>query len=98
MSAEKFTKGEWRLATQEECASEPTGMQYGWAVWISPRRYVTTEGRTDVEACANAHLIAAAPLMYSALERIVSEYPDATPHTGITAARAALARARGGSA
>jgi hypothetical protein len=51
--------------------------------------------RDDAEAIANAHLIAAAPTLYLALENILSwTDEDATA----AAAREALAKARGESA
>ena len=56
----------------------------------------------DTDVCtANAHLIAAAPIMYEALERLVADYqdvPDATDREGqlpFEQARAAIAKARG---
>jgi hypothetical protein len=61
------------------------------------------DGRSDKEACANARLIAAAPDMLAALEKLVQQvesgYFDhvATdhPNSAVIAARAAIAKATG---
>ena len=56
-----------------------------------------TEERTRDNRLANAHLIAAAPDMYEALEAMLGEYApsDQVKNSAAVLARAALAKARG---
>jgi hypothetical protein len=58
-----------------------------------------TDERTEAETEANAHLIAASPRMYEALEELLESYLDALPgsedYGPVLEAQAALAKAQG---
>ena len=98
MAETRFTPGPWEY---DGMVTDDHG--HGWFVRPCAARTISVEGRTDEEADANAHLIAAAPDLYNALNRIM-DYA----HTGASvkdiipedqpqfiAAYAALAKARG---
>ena len=102
----KWTPGPWFIVTPtqgfEVCTihgveRQPTedGLGQTW-VYIRPESLVR-EGEwhwpDEAECTANAHLIASAPDLYSALEKIVFDW-DGEPED-MFAARAALAKARG---
>lgn len=95
MSAPNTTPGPWRVRenarnTQEECDLTICG-----DIW----QLADINGPQYSHQIANAHLIAAAPCLYDALERLTQfvdetcAYVEADPL--IEAARAALSRARG---
>lgn len=71
----KFTKGPWELflTGDERC------IYIGLDLFGSSNKVVTTVDCDDLpeaEAQANAHLIAAAPDLYEALDRLVGEIKD----------------------
>ena len=102
MSAPKWTPGQWRATTRQG--------SWDWVVY--------TKDDPNIEICqmfhdgtdeneigeANAHLVAAAPELYEALDRareklqtFASEHPDPGPDTWavLDEIRAVLAKARG---
>ena len=85
MSADKFTPGPWEF--EEHQLSEG----YSCIVYAANGMRVGTDylGRAD------AALIAAAPDLYSALERIVLLHANFSTAPAWQAARAALAKAKG---
>ena len=111
MSDTKFTPGPWFIATPtqgfEVCTihgveRQPTedGLGQTW-VYIRPESIVR-DGEwvwpDEAECTANAHLIAAAPDLYAALERLVSEWRGVDAGTlfkAVKEAEATLAKARG---
>lgn len=81
----QHTKGPWR-ASGEHVFS------------VSGRLTVTrADYGTESERLANAQLIAAAPEMLAALEDLVNSFEKHRPKTYWDAARAAIAKAKGGS-
>ena len=63
------------------------------------RELLVQVGGTDVgRQEANARLIAAAPELLEAIEWLLNALPSATAHPAIKAARAAMAKAKGGAA
>lgn len=105
MSAPRFTAGPWRFATytmaHDVCSvygveTQPTedGLGQGWVYIVHEQDLGDTSNERREQQTANAHLIAASPDLYAALEAMVSEYPKPSLQTAV-AARAALARARG---
>lgn len=110
MSETKFTKGEWSLphfadeAVDCNCGSVLSEGYFGAiaTVHIDNGKCVS-QGGNDCppleEAKANAHLIAAAPDLYAALEALQRRIVEADLWHGqedeLSAASAALAKARG---
>lgn len=90
-----FTPGPWHVATRRnEFHSE--------RVFAAGSRYIACIGGSDDtvgEQKANAHLIAAAPELLEALERVVAEIIPATENSPmarvIDQASSAIAKARG---
>jgi hypothetical protein len=89
MNAPKFTPGPWSLlkAGTDECGEEHC-FDY---VQVAPHRYIFSEGRSEVEANANAALVAAAPDLFNALS-VLADAAEASA-IPVDAARAALAKA-----
>lgn len=85
-----WTPGPWRVGTHHQILS--TGGDNRCAGIVSYNSWMGIE-----EAEANAHLIAAAPDMYAALEQLVNTAASYQPHfyNELKQARAALAKARG---
>ena len=98
MSEAKFTKGEWeavdgtKIGEQVLFVHVPTLDSKGKVV-CRLTRVVDTHIPLNEQDIANAHLIAAAPEMYSALESIVMEW-DLDP-SDIDWIESLLAKARG---
>lgn len=95
MSNAKFTPGPWSVA----------GKEYGWdhfAAVVTPTGivancHIASLSRSHEQTAADAHLIAAAPELYEALEALMADWPaDHLParDTCVKAA-IALAKARG---
>jgi len=102
MSEAKFTKGPWN----QESTGDGKRICIGLGMFDGPNGYDVAEVYSDdvteetcVEAQANAHLIAAAPELYEALDGLigVTDRPSAPDYVrdAIRAAHAALAKARG---
>lgn len=92
MTERKWTKGSWVVVT-DDTAAQVTGFP---CIYAHDYTVVGTEGMFgDIETdFANAHLIAAAPDLYEALEMALTDGVQMRPDT-IHAAKAALAKARG---
>ncbi len=98
MSNPKWTPGPWSYVPAEELSHDAPGFHVVVAlggiiggeaddpVWV-------IEDATNIAGEANAHLIAAAPDLYAALEAVVAIADRRTVE--FDAARAALAKARG---
>lgn len=70
----KHTPGPWILRSAGELLNEiPHPFDF---VEVSKQRYITTEGKSEREANANARLIAAAPDMLSALLDVLDFWDD----------------------
>lgn len=101
--SETFTPGPWRVnAKYPSEVDAPNGLTVA-SCWHEEAVGVTVQ-LVDVldcspeESIANAHLIAAAPDLYAALERLVAEWRGAdagTLFSAVKEADAALAKARG---
>lgn len=99
MSDEKnkpqHTPGPWEPFELKEHRPGVEAKDFSVVVWGAEVEHeVGVQGRTREEAHANAHLIAAAPDLLGALERMVEAFGD---NNGMAAkaARAAIAQARG---
>lgn len=102
MSNERFTQGEWNISIEQ---ITPTSNKTGYAVYTESFDVVSP--MLGIRNVFDAHLIAAAPDMYRALRRLVSDVELATyiefggtPYlkeklAEIDYARAALAKADG---
>ena len=94
----EWTPGPWDAEKLSRVAREN---ERPWVGRLSEHRYAALScGETQAEATANAHLIAAAPDLYEALERMVATYADMQDGNGepcpdVIAARTAIAKARG---
>lgn len=90
----KFTPGPWRVSQ-----TYPVGdycIHAAGCPW--QLAYIAANTNVDWPLEANAHLIAAAPDLYAALERTLSYLTSYPGNSGINAweqARAALSKARG---
>lgn len=96
MSERKWTPGKWSVYEVERETYWP-GIDAGRTsivVWGDQQENNGVQGDTLEEAKANAHLIAAAPDLYEALDRLV-RYINAPSTEAYLSARAALAKARG---
>lgn len=60
----KGTPGPWERCDAEAIVGKSG---HGWFVRVSNKRVISVEGRTEIEAEANAQLIAAAPDIFDAL-------------------------------
>lgn len=97
MSETKFTPGPWEAVSFNGNSLVVTELI------VNEKEAIALLGTCGEKEQANAHLIAAAPDMYEALEAAVSEYGKpggpwnvpSEPGTWIDKARAALAKARG---
>lgn len=103
MTETKFTPGPW------VAVDEGRGRDRNWCVMVPEESrfgpYIATIHNTADHAKANAHLIAAAPELYEALEAVLDLRENTSPFGGelqadridrtIEAASAALAKARG---
>ncbi len=102
-----FTKGPWTIHEDKGRDFGNGDIDYGGFridapgieqiafVWRSNRRFGSEEMFGAGEAEANARLIAAAPELYEALEKIVREHDCTNPEATVRTARAALAKATG---
>lgn len=95
----KWTPGPWRVEDLEIYGSRP-GRPYILVATV-PKNHVSEFAPVEPQAVPTVHLIAAAPDLYEALERIV-KWMDAQgfnalyqDDTAIKDARAALAKSRG---
>ena len=91
----KHTPGPWILRSAGELLNEiPHPFDF---VEVSKQRYITTEGKSEREANANARLIAAAPDMLNALLDVLDFWDD--PNMSMSElkgrVRDAIAKARG---
>lgn len=97
MSETKWTPGPWTLLP-EECGKDYIrirGTVWGGRYKISNVITPTYDGVPDrelTETRANAHLIAAAPELYEALEYVIKQIPEFGTVPGIAEA---MAKARG---
>ena len=86
---EQWTPGPWEINDTNESGDQYIGP-------VDTMRYIALAMQNLLEPAeetkANAHLIAAAPDLYTALKNLVARYDEAE----INAAIAALAKARGG--
>ena len=86
----KWTKGPWHVPKARGCAHGPVDKNdvpvVTWTGMARPRQE---------NGMANAHLIAAAPDLYEALEAMLDECVDDEFAPHVMDARAALAKARG---
>ena len=70
----KHTPGPWILRSAGELLNEiPHPFDF---VEVSKQRYITTEGKSEREANANARLIAASPDMLNALLDVLNFWDD----------------------
>ena len=88
----KHTPGPWEYIG--DTIETGIDVEHGWFVRVAPKRVISVEGRTNDEALANAHLIAAAPQLMEALELMLQRYGYETCEH-VQKSRAALAKARG---
>ena len=107
MSETKFTPGPWDLFEVGNKIKHLCPAKDGTSLLTVSLEYITDDNEAtyfgSVYNPADAHLIAAAPDMYEALEVAVSEYGKpggpwnvpSEPGTWIDKARAALAKSRG---
>jgi len=103
VDTEKHTPGPWRVIIDDDggplsgrpgvFASEE--LDCGIVHWDGFIQEYWRSARGDKEIHANAHLIAAAPDMYEALEMMVNFFDDVAPDCMISKARSALAKAEG---
>ena len=92
MSESKHTPGPWRVGVTSDAGEVDVIAEGGWFVAVA----CDSAGDGDTEA--NANLIAAAPDMLEALEKLVSRIDETrgpTADTALAAARAAIKKARG---
>ena len=90
MSGEKFTKGEWEVSNAYPSVDI---LHEHPAVWSGG--YCVAQMCDLEESTANAHLIAAAPEMYHALNDIVKLGLDDDCKINIDSLKRLLAKARG---
>jgi len=104
MSDTKFTPAPWRVHKQEHARNELWLTVLNGSIDVTHNKSIATNrysALSDEENLANAHLIAASPDLYSALEAIIKQWDTPnwklTESTGvfITQGRKALAKARG---
>ena len=109
MTETRWTKGPWTVSDGEHEAGVVTGRTVHFGVDRGPSFDIFDAGDSphetvDDEWMANAHLIAAAPDLYEALERVLLDIDfmvedgtitDVREDIIYTNARAALAKARG---
>lgn len=98
MSDTKFTPGPWRYTKAAPSGDRGIHAE-GTGIFAEAYADIRHAGENNAaEAEANAHLIAAGPDMYAALNGLLNEptnAPDYLPSRLWDAARAALAKARG---
>lgn len=109
MSETRFTPGPWRVVVVDYSRGEDASIEVvhgrGEVVAQTITRELATESDRFDGDKANAHLIAAAPYLYAALEKIANEMQSASSRgrrvsvewldLRIETARAALRKARG---
>lgn len=100
MSEAKFTKGQWRISEGEGfSAGLPAGYVIDYAEnWLGDTvAMVATKDKFPFDnLTANAHLIAAAPELYEALECVLGLItPEYEESPMIAFAKAVLSKARG---
>lgn len=103
MSDMKFTPGPWVIDTDTRPAEVCTVMHVPDSEskdqgFVYVRGAVGYWGADEKENMANAHLIAAAPDMYEALQQAITSMQDSgyqNSHVVIRAGKAALAKAEG---
>jgi hypothetical protein len=93
---EKWTKGPWRVRVNSKDSPDECDLSICGDIFV----LADLRGPQYDHQHANAHLIAAAPDLYAALERTLNFIENAEGELGIvldsgSAARAALAKARG---
>jgi len=88
----KFTPGPWNVDPDYPGDIQAGGAEIATA--FDTHDAVTTTADADT-AIANAHLIAAAPDLYAALERVLRWQPNDSASDLVAVAEAALSRARG---
>lgn len=93
MSETKFTPGPWFVSTANDENAYEMGVQSEHDVkW----HVCDICGGRDIDQQANAHLIAAAPELFEALNLMVTTHDEGGwPTATIMIARAALAKSRG---
>lgn len=105
MSAPGFTPGPWRVMEPNAWWPGVEASDVSIVVWDAPKTEkdardseVGVQGNDHEEALANAHLIAAAPDLFEALEAVVAAFFASDPSVHERAmhkATAALTKARG---
>lgn len=100
MTEPKFTPGPWRFVDDGECSIDTPGDNTCRFIGKNSLPFAASFqhsafGKDDI-CDANAHLIAAAPELYEALDRFVDWMNEEEgAHSLCDSARAALAKARG---
>lgn len=90
----KHTPGPWDIEV-EECRTFITGEGRQLAKILLTHANNDEYSEHLVRAKANVRLIAAAPDMLAALEKLLNALPSATTHPAIKTARTAIAKAKG---
>lgn len=91
MSGPKWTPGPWEVKKAGSCTE----------IWADRGQVASIDlfPRGSIQADSDAHLIAAAPDLYAALEDLLSAYEEDAPQGGYVStsksARKVLAKARG---
>lgn len=97
----KFTKGPWRISRAKPTKARGFDILAGYSKMVAAAPAPNDLYQDSAERTANARLIAAAPDLYAALEAIEYQMGGETDAVrkrfsdARTAARAALAKARG---
>ena len=95
MSERKWTKGPWEAALERGCHGVIAhALPEGGANFVALVGNDADTPEKEPSRFANAHLIAAAPELYEALDRMVALFMTENGED-VAGARAALAKARG---